>query len=226
MELLQKRPDVVINALIIFLVTSVLALILTPIFRRIAIRLNILDKPGGRKIHPKPIPALGGVAIYLSFAIPSIIFLLSHLEIVQVFSRQFIGFFIASLIVVITGVIDDWKNLGAFRKLAIQIVAATLLFFAGFRIDFIANPLGGMILFPSYISFPITILWIVTFINAINLLDGLDGLAAGMVLIASFTLIGVAFMRFDITTIFLTTAIAGSCLGFLRYNRYPASIYG
>jgi|GEM_PF-197754 len=225
MELLQKRPDVAINALIIFLVTLVLVLILTPIFRKVAERLNILDRPAGRKIHPEPVPYLGGVAIYLSFVIPMVAFLFTHQTVFQIFSKQFIGFFLATLFVVVTGVVDDWKKLGALWKLGIQIVAATLLFVADFRIDFIANPLGGVITFPPYISFLITVLWMVTFINAINFLDGLDGLAAGVVFIASIALLGVAFTRFDITTIFLTAAIAGSCLGFLKYNRHPASIF-
>lgn len=206
-----------------FVIALAVSFFLTPFMRRIALRKGIVDRPGGRKVHKKPIPYLGGVAIYLAFI--SALFFASCME-KLLRSEYLVGLFLGGTLIVIIGMFDDIKGMRPSLKFIGQILAASLLFKYGFRIEFITNPFaGGIISFPPALSFLITLLWIVALTNAINLIDGLDGLAAGLVIIASSVLFIVSLQRSNLLAIFICVAIMGSSLGFLRYNFHPARIF-
>jgi UDP-GlcNAc:undecaprenyl-phosphate GlcNAc-1-phosphate transferase len=211
------------DVLFTFVIALAVSFFLTPVMRKIALRKGIVNRPGGRKVHKKPIPYLGGVAIYLAFI--SALFFASCLE-KLLRSEYLTGLFLGGTFIVVIGLFDDIKGVRPSFKFLGQILAASILFKYGFRIEFITNPfLGGTIHFPLALSFLITLLWIVALTNAINLIDGLDGLAAGLVIIASSVLFLVTLGRPDPITTFLCVIIMGSSLGFLRYNFYPARIF-
>jgi UDP-GlcNAc:undecaprenyl-phosphate GlcNAc-1-phosphate transferase len=198
--------------LISFLVTS----FVTPLVRKLALKANIIDKPTSRKLHAKPIPNLGGIAIFIGFAIASVCYKPMH-------ETGWVIFLGASLIISL-GMLDDIFTLKPWMKLIGQIVVATMTVSLGISIDFLTNPFGGVVCL-QWLSMPITVLWIVAIINMINLIDGLDGLAAGIAAISACILALVAIITGQILAAVLTMAIIGACLGFLRYNFSPAQIF-
>lgn len=199
-------------AFLAFLITYAL----TPLVRKLAFRVDALDQPNPRKIHRQPMPRLGGLAIYVAFVV--VVFLS------QSFDIRLLGLLLGGTIIVITGIIDDIRGLSAWVKLIIQIVAALVLFFVGIRVDFLTNPFNGLVMLGGFAA-PITIFWIVGITNALNLIDGLDGLATGTAAIASTTLGIIALMEGNMMIATLDFAISGASLGFLRYNFYPAKIF-
>ena len=161
-------------------------------------------------------PRLGGLAIYFSFII-GILVLRPNDE----FTMPIL---LGSLVIIITGVLDDLLELSAKMKLLGQLLAASIVVFAGVNIEFINLPFDGQLQF-GYLSIPITILWIVGITNAINLIDGLDGLAAGVSSIALITISLMAFIKQDVFTMSIALIVLGSTLGFLFYNFHPAKIF-
>jgi UDP-GlcNAc:undecaprenyl-phosphate GlcNAc-1-phosphate transferase len=198
-----------------FLIAVAIAYILTPLVIRLAYGVGALDRPNQRKVHKKPIPRLGGLAIYLAF-VAAILYALPL--------QETKGILISSSLIVALGIIDDLKQLSAKVKLLGQIGAALVLVLFGVRIEWLSNPFNGIFYLHS-LSIPVTIFWIVGVTNTVNLIDGLDGLAAGVSTIASVTLLLAAFRFGQESTIFFTAAIAGACIGFLRYNFNPAKIF-
>ncbi|MDQ0177101.1 glycosyltransferase family 4 protein [Bacillus chungangensis] len=199
--------------LFVCLITSI---ILTPIVKKIAIKIGAIDKPNHRKVHKNIMPRLGGLAIYFSFII-GILVLRPNDE----FTMPIL---LGSLVIIITGVLDDLLELSAKMKLLGQLLAASIVVFAGVNIEFINLPFDGQLQF-GYLSIPITILWIVGITNAINLIDGLDGLAAGVSSIALITISLMAFIKQDVFTMSMALIVLGSTLGFLFYNFHPAKIF-
>ena len=205
-----------IYGIIAVICAALLAYCLTPPVRVLAYRLGAVDVPtDGRRMHKKPIPRLGGMAIFLSFLITSLIFCKMS---PGVFSICVGGFLICVL-----GLLDDIYRLHWAIKLVVQVVAATIAALNGVRLEQIN--FGG-----SYISFglwsiPLTVLWIVGLSNAINLIDGLDGLACGVSAICSFSLVGVMLLMGDFQSALLTAILSGACIGFLPFNRNPARIF-
>lgn len=192
------------------------SIILTPIVKKIAIKIGAIDKPNHRKVHKNIMPRLGGLAIYFSFII-GILVLRPNDE----FTMPIL---LGSLVIIITGVLDDLLELSAKMKLLGQLLAASIVVFAGVNIEFINLPFDGQLQF-GYLSIPITILWIVGITNAINLIDGLDGLAAGVSSIALITISLMAFIKQDVFTMSMALIVLGSTLGFLFYNFHPAKIF-
>ena len=188
----------------------------TPLVIKFAIKTGAMDKPDPRKVHKKPIPRLGGLAIYLAFMIA----VCSMLD----FSKEIVGLLLGGTFIVIVGIIDDFISLPAKVKLLGQILAACILVAFDIRIDFITDPFGDFI-FLEYLAIPVTIFWIVGITNTVNLIDGLDGLAAGVSTIATVTILLVALQSGDLPVVFLTAALAGASLGFLHYNFNPARIF-
>lgn len=204
----------------IFLLSMATAFALTPLIKRLAYRTGAIDIPRDeRRIHKRPIPRMGGLAIYLSFVIYSLIF--------ARYDRDVIGILAGGSIIVIMGIIDDIKQLKPFQKLIFQIAGSIVLIFFDISVKSITVPFfakGGSISI-GYLGIPITLLWVVGITNAINLIDGLDGLACGIGLISSLTLFGVAVMGQRETAVLLTVILSGACMGFLPYNFNPASIF-
>ena len=204
------------------LVTAmVVALIATPVVKNLAFKVGAVDVPkDNRRMHDHPIPRMGGLAIFFGF-------ILSVLLYVQM-TPQFRGMLLGGVIIVVLGIFDDIYALGAKFKLVIQIVAALVAVLSGNVIEIISNP---NVLSPNpwwdlgWLSYPATVLWIVAITNAVNLIDGLDGLACGVSTISSMTMLVIALRVAEPDVALLMAALAGGCIGFLPYNLNPAKIF-
>ncbi|GMB01349.1 MraY family glycosyltransferase [Pelosinus sp. IPA-1] len=202
--------------IVAFTVALAVAYFVTPRVKDLAIKVGALDAPDARKVHTRPIPRMGGLAIYAAFVLA----VLASMYV----SREVLGLLVGGTVILIVGIIDDLKPLPARVKLLGQIVAASVLVMFDIRIEWLTNPFGDM-LYVEYLSIPLTILWVVGLTNTVNLIDGLDGLAAGVSTIASVTILLVALQQNFWTVAVLTAALAGSALGFLQHNFNPAKIF-
>ncbi len=211
------------SGLLAFVIALLIVLAIMPFVIKFAIKTGAMDAPDKRKVHRKPIPRVGGIGIYIGFLAAVLIIGLST-GIAQGHETELLGLIIGGTFIVIVGLIDDYKNLPAKVKLLGQIAAACILAFFDIRIDYITDPFGSWI-FLDYLSLPVTVFWIVGLTNTVNLIDGLDGLAAGVSTIASITLLLVAYRSGDAFIVFLTAALVGAALGFLKYNFNPARIF-
>jgi UDP-GlcNAc:undecaprenyl-phosphate GlcNAc-1-phosphate transferase len=202
----------------------VLSLLLTPAVRNLAIRLGWVDHPAQhRKLHCDPVPRVGGVAIGLAYVISFVILLLSPLQggdLVEQALPLFWKLLPAALLIFATGLLDDLVGLRPWQKLAGQLVASGLACWAGVQIQGV----GGYS-FQSWWSVPVTLLWLIGCTNAFNLIDGVDGLAAGVGLFATMTMLIAALYHGHYALALVTAPLAGSLLGFLRFNFNPASIF-
>ena len=207
-----------------FMIALGMALILTPVVIAFARRTGALDKPDARKVHVRPIPRIGGIGIYAAFMV-SILVQLVFVELTPEFMMSLIGLMVGGTIIVAIGIIDDYCDLPAKVKLLGQILAEVVLV-VGFdvRIDFITDPLGDFIYLELF-AIPATIFWIVGLTNTVNLIDGLDGLAAGVSSIAAITIFLVAMEEGIPFVAMVTAALAGAAVGFLYYNFNPARIF-
>lgn len=197
--------------------TMLISMIITPVFIKMALKMNATDKPNHRKVHAKPVPTLGGLAIFVSFII--------GLLILQPSNEYHIAIVGGGIVIIALGFFDDVFNLSAKVKFITQLaVASFVVFWGGLQVEFINLPFGGQIEF-GFLSSVVTILWIVGITNAINLTDGLDGLAAGVSSIALFTMAGMAVIMGNIYVVTMALILFFSTVGFLRYNFYPAKIF-
>lgn len=199
-----------------FVIALTIAYFLTPQIISLAVKTGAMDAPDERKVHTAPIPRLGGIAIYAAFMV-AVFFTVDM-------TNEMIGLLLGGTVIVLVGILDDLKNLPAKVKLFGQIIAAAVLVAFDVRIDFISDPFGDMI-YLEYLAIPVTLFWIVGLTNTVNLIDGLDGLAAGVSTIASITILLVALQQNVLLIAVLTAALAGSSLGFLQYNFNPAKIF-
>jgi len=199
----------------IFGTSLVLAYLLTPWARRTAFRFDILDHPRAPvKIHKEPVPYLGGVAIFLAFLVPVIAgFFLFNIP--EEGKKELFGILLGGILIVALGLGDDLEGFSAKTKLFVETIAAILLIAFGVRLKFL----------PFWPSIPLTILWVVGITNAFNIIDIMDGLSSGVAFIASLALIAIALPGEQAFVILACAALAGACLGFLRYNFFPAKIY-
>ncbi len=213
-------------------IAGVVTLLLTPLVRYLSNRWGLVDQPDARKVHRTPMSRLGGVAIYLG--VMSAIAAQGIGEVYFGWGGSFTatsqrvtlwGVLIGMTLVFLVGLVDDLRNLTPIVKFVGQLVAASVVVFAGVRIDYIGNPVGGGLLALGTLSIPVTLLYIVGFTNIINLIDGLDGLAAGVSAIAGGTLFLLAVQGNHFEAAALAAVLIGSCIGFLRWNFHPASIF-
>ncbi len=202
--------------IVAFTIALAVAYFATPRVKDFAIKVGALDAPDDRKVHTKPIPRMGGLAIYAAFVLA----VLASMYV----SREVMGLLVGGTVILIVGIIDDLKPLPARVKLLGQIIAAVVLVMFDIKIEWLTNPFGEMI-YVEYLAIPLTILWVVGLTNTVNLIDGLDGLAAGVSTIASVTILLVALQQNFWTVAVLTAALAGSALGFLQHNFNPAKIF-
>ena len=216
----------VMSIIVIFITAAVVSLISTPLMRKIAIKRNIMAQPGDRMVHTEPTPYLGGIAIYFAFIAALALGIYINRDILCKSIDQLNALCIAATFIAALGLWDDIKNINPFLKLCGQIVIALFLFAFGFRAEVVTNIfMGGEFHLPLYLSSFVTIFWYVGMINAMNLIDGLDGLAAGITVIASGALILVSSFLGNYIDILILAALAGSALGFLKFNFYPAKIF-
>ena len=203
------------------LAAAVIALVSTPVVRSLAFRMGAVDVPkDNRRMHDHPIPRMGGLAIFFGFLLSVLVF--------QPLSDHLRSMLMGAVIIVILGIFDDIYALGAKLKFAVQIAAALVAVLGGNRIYVLSN----INIFSSepywdlgWLSIPISVLWIVAITNAVNLIDGLDGLACGVSTISSMTLLVIALIVSEPDVAVLMAALAGACIGFLPYNLNPAKIF-
>ena len=196
--------------ILIFATAFVFAVSVTPIARRIALRAGVVDQPSARKIHVRPMPLLGGVAIYIAFVLALIIFA------DRFFISQIVGIFIGATWVSFLGVWDDRAGLSAGAKLLGQFLGALIMIATGIGVDLFHQPL---------LDGAITVLWVVGITNAMNLLDNMDGLSGGVAAIAAAFFLLIASLNGQFLVGSLSAAILGAAIGFLVYNFNPASIF-
>ena len=218
--------------LLVGLVAAVVAFVATPLVRLGALRFDAIDHPNDRKVHAHPTPTLGGLALLLGVVVAGLVASQMHeFEAVFTASSEAYGILLGGVIIFALGVVDDLRDLPAPAKLAGQVFASGILFLSGVKMQFILLP-GGAYNLSDDVSVLVTVLWLVAMINAVNLVDGLDGLAAGIVAIAAASFFVYTY-DFDVRGLYadVPTAplaaiiIVGVSLGFLRHNFHPARIF-
>ncbi len=218
----------------LFAAALLTALALTPVARRFAIRVGAVDKPGARRVNKRPIPRMGGIAIFAGIAVA---FLLQHLgtrflgwpRVLESSPRLDVDYAyvcVAFVIIFVTGLLDDRYSLSPRAKLLGQVLAATVAAAGGLVIGAIADPTKpGAVIELGWLTYPATVVYLVAYVNIINLIDGLDGLAAGISTIASATMFVLSVWAGRLDAAALSVSVCGAALGFLRYNFHPASIF-
>ncbi len=211
-----------------FLIAAVISLSITPVVMKLAFAIGAVDKPDERKIHKRVMPRLGGVAAFGSFAatLVALHFIFPMLDLEEVITDGKWELVAASFVIILTlGVCDDVWTLRAGKKFLVQLLAGALVYSAGFRISQITNPFSGGLFKLGILAFPLTVFWVVGITNAFNLIDGLDGLASGISLIAGLSIVAISIFHHDIQTAAVALALVGAVFGFLRYNFNPAKIF-
>lgn len=204
--------------------TLAISYVVLPMLIKLSHRFGFLDRPRGRKRHEAPTPFTGGWSIFIVFWLGLLICVRLLPELGNEFGRYLPSFFVAHALVFAGGVVDDLVSLRAPVKLLIQIAAASILFSGGLRIDTIYIPFSGSYLLGN-LSYPATVLWVLLIVNALNIVDGLDGLAAGLSIIGAIGLLYTA-IRLQIPVVAaLAIILIGVLLGFLRYNFPNARIF-
>ena len=216
----KTMPEYILAAMI----AMAFVIILTPTVIKLAVRTGAVDKPDARKVHKAPIPRIGGLGIYISFMIATLFSVMSS-NLDGESMHEIIGLLVSGSLIFLLGIVDDYKNLPAKVKLLGQILAAVVFVLVfDVKIDVITNPFGDYI-YLEWVAIPATIFWLVGLTNTVNLIDGLDGLAAGVSAIASITILLVALKQNFFLVAILTAALAGAAFGFLFYNSHPAKIF-
>jgi UDP-GlcNAc:undecaprenyl-phosphate GlcNAc-1-phosphate transferase len=216
--------------LVVILTALGATLLVTPLVRTVGNRWGIVSKSGGRHVHHGAVPRTGGVGIVAGFAAAVLMrwvgeSLWGWPPALTIVGEPVLGVFAGLALMFGVGLLDDIVDLTPGQKLAGQVVAAGVTFAAGVRIDFVGNPFGGGLLLIGLLSLPVTLFWMVGFANVVNLIDGLDGLAAGITAIAAVSLLVLAEESNQALAAVLAAALVGACIGFLRYNFNPASVF-
>ena len=195
--------------------------LMCPLVKSFAYRIGAIDVPkDNRRMHKKPVPRLGGLAIFLGFMVSMLLFVrINH---------QLKGILLSASIIVVLGVVDDMSPLRASFKFCVQIVAALVAVFHGVVIEILSNPnvfAENPYWELNWLSIPITVLWIVGITNAVNLIDGLDGLACGVSTISAVSMLVIALLVSEGDVALVMASLVGACLGFMPYNRNPAKMF-
>ena len=191
-----------------FVIALVVSYLLTPSVKKLAIKIGAVDRPNARKVHTHVIPRLGGLAIYIGF-MAAVLFCVP-------LQHELVGMLLGCTAIVAVGIWDDICNIPAKVKLVGQILAACIPIAFGIQIEWLTNPFGDIIVLPEIIAIPVTIFWII---------DGLDGLAAGVAFIASISMFLLAYNLNQFLPALVIVSMAGAALGFLQYNFNPAKIF-
>ncbi len=210
---LKATPEVLYGAGIAFVVV----VLLTPAVGGMARLLGAVDRPDARRLNRRPIPRLGGLAIFLGIVVPAIAFL--------DLSGESRGVLLGAAVATVVGAVDDFRGLSPPIKLTGQLVAAAIPPLFGVWIDHFTLPFIGVVDLPAWLGVPLSMLFIVAVMNMVNFLDGMDGLAAGVCGIAGVTYAILALSLGKPDPAILSAIVAGACLGFLRHNFFPARIF-
>lgn len=205
-----------------FVLALALTFVIVPLVRKKAMAAGAFDVPDERKIHTAPIPRLGGVAMWLGFilALGLVIFISDDVSL----KRPLPGIMLGGAMMFLMGLADDLKNLSPYLKLGIQFAAAITAFCLGVQVSTLDLP-NSQLLVLNALSLPVTLVWIVGLSNAMNFIDGVDGLASGVTLISALTLVVIATFTGQPTEALLAAILAGCSLGFLAFNFHPAKIF-
>jgi len=227
-------------SLVVALAAVIATSILTPLVRRLALRLGAIDYPGGRRINTEPTPRLGGVAIYVGFLAAALLAMVitRSFDIVRTGPGMFIrvptvaqtdrailGIMVGATFLLAVGIYDDVRGMRPGIKFLAMVLAAAILIPFGLATQFVTNPFTGHAIPAGPWGALLTIAWVLIVINTINIIDGVDGLAAGIVAIAGTTLYLTAFHKADVVAGLLAAALVGTAVGFLRHNFNPARIF-
>lgn len=205
------------------LVSFVIVLALVPVLQSAAIRIGFVDRPNHRKIHARPIPLMGGVALYAGCLIAVLLY--------DGGSARFAAVAVGGTALVAIGLIDDWykvrgKDFPVWPRLIVYATVSAVPAWLGIQVVGVTNVAGeGMLLFPVWMCWLATMAWVFGITNMINFIDGVDGLASGIVTISSLTLLVVAVVKGESGPAVLAAALVGACLAFLIFNFYPARIF-
>lgn len=222
-----------LECIALFLVALFATIALVPLAKKIALRFDAIDYPSARRVNMRPVPRMGGVAMFGGLVITLVLLLcgmqflgwmspfISHPDI----SVNYVGVGIGIIFMFAVGIVDDIKNLSPKPKLLGQTIAACIVAASGLLFSSIHNPFGDGFIDFGWFSYPLTVFYLVAFANVINLIDGLDGLAAGITAISAFTIFVFSVLTNRPDAAFISIALAGACVGFLRYNFNPASIF-
>jgi len=205
------------------LCSLVTALVSIPLLIRAGHRYGLLDYPGRHKRHKRPVPYLGGVALFASVWIALLVSRLLHPQWFAGDGSSFFYVFLGAMVIMLVGLADDLAPQSAWLKLAAQIMVGLMLYFSGVRVELLTTPYGSVDI--GLGSLVITVLWIVVLTNALNLIDGLDGLAGGVSLIAAVTLLVIGFLMNVGWVVIFVLGMIGFLAPFLVFNRYPARIF-
>lgn len=195
----------------------IFTLLLTPITIKLAHKLGAVDIPNERKVHQGAKPRIGGLAIYFGFVVGALL--------LGQYSWQVAGLLIGATLVMLGGFYDDLKGISPKGKLLIQLVAALILIKCGYCFEFITNPFTGGVISLGFLAVPLTLIWLIGISNAINLVDGLDGLSAGISAIAAATMSVVCYSQGNLLASGLAAVLAAAAFGFLRYNFFPSKTF-
>ncbi len=210
----------IIYIIFAFMISLLVSFASTPIASAIARKVGAVDKPNKRRINKVPIPRMGGMAIFFGFIVAVLCF-------AEMSAPEIRGILLGSVMIVVLGALDDVYQLPAIVKFVVQILVAVFVIWHGVDVTIVTNPFPGG---SEYIhlgiwGYPLTALWIVGVTNAVNLIDGLDGLAVGTSAIACMALFIIALFTGEVNMALLLIAVIGACLGFLPYNSHPAKIF-
>ena len=199
------------------LIGLLVSFLVTPLTKKLAERWGVFDAPDERKVHKGIMTRLGGVGIYCGF--------IAGLLVYGEFSRLMIGLAVSATFIMAVGLYDDVKNISPKLKLLGQIIGAVIFIAFGAQLEYITNPLNGDLIHLGLWGYPITLFWLVGVCNAVNLIDGLDGLASGISTIAALSLAVVSLAKGFTASGAIALILVGSILGFLRYNFHPAQLF-
>jgi len=218
---------------IVLLVAATTTFVCTPLFRRLAFRVGAVQQPDERRVHPRPTPVLGGAAMLVGFLAGMLV--AAQLDVLdQIFtnSTEPLGLVIAAVLMLAVGTIDDIRDVSAPAKMAGIVLCASVLVFLGISMSVFRVPFVGVIVLTPDLSYLLSVVWVLGMTNAINFIDGLDGLAAGIVAIAAgtFFLYTMQLLDLDILTDgniapLVAVIVLGMCVGFLPFNFHPARIF-
>lgn len=202
-----------------FLISFAISLILTPVVIKVGPKFGYLDIPkDNRRMHKRPMPIAGGVAIYLAATVAILVFI--------PLNKNIISLLIGSTVILISGLLDDKYSISPKAKIFFQLAAGLIIALSGSQIEFFTNIISTKeVVWLKYLSIPVTLFWICGITNTVNLIDGLDGLAAGISLISAVSLMCIALKMNLLAVAIIAAAIGGGCLGFLPYNFNPAKIF-
>jgi UDP-GlcNAc:undecaprenyl-phosphate/decaprenyl-phosphate GlcNAc-1-phosphate transferase len=196
--------------ILIFLTALTFSVLATPLARRLALRTGVVDVPNARKVHAAPVPLLGGAAMYAGFMVALV--LLGD----RSYVRELVGIVLGATLVSLFGLADDRWGMHAYLKLGGQLLAGVVLILGGTQVRLFE---------PAWLNWAITLLWVVGITNALNLLDNMDGLSAGVTTVAAAFFLLLAAMSGQYLVGAMAAALVGACVGFLRYNLNPATIF-